>query len=586
MSSACLPLFMKQDLNINDSNDLSCVNDYTDISSKEIIIEITQGSIVKILPSLSLFIINTINIIFLSYGKSNMAQDIRSNEYLITFFLLYTVFIYFFGFNFMLGGLKYLDFFFKNDELKKAKKGFKSKSAYLFFRNLIVFNMFTIIIPLAVFSYPIINCFYFDSISEFYLWKLYKCYIIFIPCTFYFMMHVQLNFQVLQNFNKNKLVFSLFCEYILLHFFICLSLFFFFNPNITTFPNSILESNSTNPIIYEYTQSLNNTNNNNNNYYSSNFSDSDNTANSNMNNIEIDNYNCLLTTLALGSFFANFISSIISHYLIINNILTLNKIRLNIFNYFSKLQFENFELLLKEAAKKAILFNFSYLGICIIALSAYFIDKTYALPTLLAFSILIYPHTFSLGISKYYRNHLELTVFSYSHNSKRRYLKIFALINIMVYITFLLVLAFLKLNFFEFIFPQKFNYHPNLNEIGNNNHIHSYDYIIDDGNLNKENKIFKHLIDYYLIFMVFDFISNAFEAIIKVLDDNCKKFLTFLKGTLLILLFIPLGMVITLLFGINFFWGYWIGLYLLLIFFPLALFLYFKRNYKNSIFQF
>ena len=377
---------------------------------------------------------------------------------------------------------------------------------YIFSRNLILLVNIIIIIPICFLSYLILTNFYSDESSKIYLWDIFINYTIYTPLSFYFMMNLQLNFQVLQNFKKNQILIYLFLEYIL--FYLIMSY-----------------------ILLYFTRNI-------------------------------------LLVLSLNLFFTNIFSFLISHFILVDYIYCMNNLNLNVFYYFLKIKWENFWVFFKLSSLKGLLFNFRYFGIGLIIFSSLFIEKTYLISTIVAINMIAYPHLFAFGISKYYKNHLELTVFNHSHNSKKRYLKFFWIIIFSSCLIFGSILMIFKLPLFNLILNLK-------NKIINNN---PNDILIEN--------IYSHLVQYYLYFIIFDFLSNAFEGLLKGLDEHSRNYLSFYKGISLILIFIPFGIGLCYSFKIFIFWAYWISIYLLMIIYPLILFVILYKNHKNSIFPF
>lgn len=265
----------------------------------------------------------------------------------------------------------------------------------------------------------------------------------------------------------------------------------------------------------------------------------------------------------------NFIALIISHLEVKRNVGYLKDINILIYEDFILVKWENFFNFIKSSVVKGILFNFRYLGIAMILYTSFFLGQTYFLATSLAILVMSFPHLFTLGASKYYKNYLENSVYDHSQNTKSRYLRYFWWIILCSTILFSFIILILKSVIFKIFFNLYEKYFVTVT--------------FDQNSLEIFN-IYNNIVKFYSLFIIFDSIGNSFQEILKSFNDHSRNYLSFYKGISLIIFFIPLGIMLCYFFEYDLFAGFWIGIYVQMVVYSLILLVILYKNYKNSTF--
>lgn len=184
-------LFLKKDNHFNDSIDRSLVNEYTNKSCSEIILEMLNGAFILIMPILSIFGIELTNTLVFTYDKSEKSLDYIN----LSHYLVIQVYYFFFGFIFFLGTMKYFESFINYD-----KRDMKLKQVYYSFsRVFYFFSAFLIIMPLCFCSYFLLKVlFFYDALANSLFWDFYVNYLIYLPVVFYASINFHLNLQLLK----------------------------------------------------------------------------------------------------------------------------------------------------------------------------------------------------------------------------------------------------------------------------------------------------------------------------------------------------------------------------------------------------
>lgn len=187
-------LFLKKDNHFNDSIDRSLVNEYTNKSCSEIILELMRGAFIIISPILSIFAIELTNMLIFTYDKNQKFLD----YIYLSHYIIIEVYYFFCGFIFFLGAMKYFESFINYDKRDmKLKKVYYSFSRVFYF-----FSAFLIIMPLCLCSYLILKeLFFYDVLGTELFWDFYVNYLIYLPLIFYASINFHLNMQLLKNSN-------------------------------------------------------------------------------------------------------------------------------------------------------------------------------------------------------------------------------------------------------------------------------------------------------------------------------------------------------------------------------------------------
>lgn len=273
------------------------------------------------------------------------------------------------------------------------------------------------------------------------------------------------------------------------------------------------------------------------------------------------------SSMVINSFF----NLMISHYELKRNISYLKDINLFILEDLKLMKWESFYNFMKYSIFKGVLFNFRYFPIAILVYSSFYISNNYLLAVSLSLMVMFIPHLFSLGISKFYKSYLENSVYDHSQKTKERYLRYYWWIMMASAILFMFVILLFKsaifrifLNLYSGFFdPINFSMNNNINEI----------YFVYD-----------EIVKFYSIFIIFDFLGNGFQEILKAFNDHSRNFLSFYKGVSLFIVFFPIGLIISYFLDYDIFWGFWIAIYLHMLVYSLILMVVLFKNYKNSTF--
>lgn len=184
-------LFLKKDNHFNDSIDRSLVNEYTNKSCSEIMLEMLHGALLLIMPVLSIFAIELTNMLVFTYDKSEKSIDYIN----LSHYIIIQVYYFFCGFIFFLGAMKYFESFINYD-----KRDMKLKQVYYSFsRVFYFFSAFLIIMPLSLCSYFVLKqLFFYDILGSALFWDFYVNYLIYLPLVFYACINFHLNLQLLK----------------------------------------------------------------------------------------------------------------------------------------------------------------------------------------------------------------------------------------------------------------------------------------------------------------------------------------------------------------------------------------------------
>jgi len=491
-------LFLKKDNHFNDSIDRSLVNEYTNKSCSEIILEIINNAFIIILPILSIFFTELTNILVFTYDKNEKSLEYT---YLSNYIVIQTYY-FFFGYIFFLGAMKYFESFINYD-----KREFKIKQVYYSFSRIFYFfSAFLIIMPLCLSSYFLLKEFYTEEKLSVVFWEFYRNYIIYLPLIFFANINFHLNLQTLKNTK---------------------SFLYLFASNLVVY------------LVILYVNS----------YF----------------------VNSKIVQITFSMLINSYLNLFLSHLEVKRNIVYLSSVDFWIFEDLKLMKWESFYNFIKYSAFKGFLFNFRYFGLAILIYSSFYLGNNHLLATSFALFVMLLPHLFSLGVSKFYKSYLENSVFDHSQNTKAKYLRYFwMVITTSSFFFTLLILLFkaaifrILLNLYQgFFYPVNFQVDPNIYEI----------YILYD-----------KIIKFYSIFFIFDSVGNALQEILKAYNDHARNFLSFYKGASLVILFFPSGVFIAYLLEYDIYWGFWIAIYMQLIIYSLVLFVIHFRNYKNSTF--
>ncbi len=493
-------LFLKKDNHFNDSIDRSLVNEYTNKSCSEIILEMLHGAFILIMPILSIFAIELTNTLVFTYDKSEKSLDYIN----LSHYILIQVYYFFCGFIFFVGAMKYFESFINYDKTNmKLKQVYYSFSRVFYF-----FSAFLIIMPLSLSSYFLLKelFFYEASSGNLILWDFYVNYLIYLPLVFYASINFHLNLQLLKFTNS---FYYLFASNLLIYW---ASLFFC----------SFLILNK-------------------------------------------------IQLICMSLLASSFLSLILSHYKLKQNIDYLKDINLFVFEDLKLLKWESFFNFMKYSAFKGLLFNFRYFALAILLYSSFYLSNNHLLATSLALAVMFFPHLLSLGVSKYYKSYLETSVYDHSQNTKARYLRyfwwiIFASAFLFTFLILLFKSAIFRamLNLYEgFFYPVNFQVNPKTAEIFG---------------------LYDKIVKFYSIFIVFDSLGNGFQEILKAFNDHSRNFLSFYKGVALFLVFFPLGFLASYLLDYHIYWGFWIAIYLHMLVYAVVLMVVLFKYYNNSTF--
>lgn len=265
----------------------------------------------------------------------------------------------------------------------------------------------------------------------------------------------------------------------------------------------------------------------------------------------------------------NLLSLIVSHFEIKRNVFYLKDISFFYYEDILQLKTESYSTFVKYSSVKGILFMLNYPGVYLIIFSSKLINfdymENFSLASTIALIFIGIPHTFLLSLSKYYKIYLENSVYDHSQNTKTKYLKYFWFTIIFFSLIFSLLILLLKEKFFHIL----------LNTLNQNT----------DSEISQIFYIFDYVVKFYSIFIFFDTFGMSFQEIIKTFNDHSRKYLNFYKGISLILIFFPIGFLITKFLNWEFFWGFWIGLYCHMVVYSIILMIVTYKNYFTSTFQ-
>lgn len=262
----------------------------------------------------------------------------------------------------------------------------------------------------------------------------------------------------------------------------------------------------------------------------------------------------------------NFITLILSHIEIKKKVIYLEDISFFYLDEIFQIKIESFLTFIKYSSFKGFLFIFNYLGVFIVMIASYFISPLLIISSFFSFALIGFAHSYNLSVSKYYKNYLEQSVYDHSQNTKTRYLKYFWMIIISVSMFFSIIIFFLKEKFFFFLL-----------KISENEHESEYCFIFDYYNL---------IIKFYSIFIFIDLLGISCQEIIKTFNDHSRKYLSFYRGISQVLIFFPIGILISNFSDIDIFLGFWMGFYIHVFIYSTILIIIANKNYFTSTFQF
>ncbi len=267
----------------------------------------------------------------------------------------------------------------------------------------------------------------------------------------------------------------------------------------------------------------------------------------------------------------SFLNLIISHYELKRNITYLKDIQLFIFEDLKVIKWESFFNFMKYSMIKGMLFNFRYFAIAILIYTSFYISNNYLLAVSLSFIVMFIPHLFSLGVSKFYKSYLENSVYDHSQKTKERYLRYYWWIMIVSAVLFMFIILLFKSSIFRILLNLYIGFFEPIN-------------FSENSNLNEIFYLYDKIVKYYSIFIIFDFLGNGFQEILKAFNDHSRNFLSFYKGISVFIVFYPIGLTISYFLDYEIFWGFWIAIYQHMIVNSLFLMIILFKNYKNSTF--